>query len=605
MALSYHIPPFSRKPKLWYTYRMAKKRTDLKIPYGVSDFRTIRNEGLYYVDKTEYLAQMEARDRFIFFVRPRRFGKSLFISMLENYYDLNRKKEFKKLFGDLWIGSHPTENANRFMTLKLDFSKVGGTGKALERAFEEHVGKQLDDMVSRYPSCFDADFRAAFTGQTATAKILDVVNKARREGIPLYLIIDEYDNFTNQMIRAVGVTDYRKITHGTGFYRNWFKKFKGDFDRIFMTGVSPVTMDDLTSGFNIATNLSLDADCNATLGFSEAEVLKMFSDFKGTGKFTCGDPAKIVSSIKPWYDGYCFAERKVDKESVFNSDMTLYYLKGLVETGEPPKNMVDANIKTDYEKLKTISDLQRIVFKMEPLEALPMTEQAVAKGGIQFPLVESFPAEDIIKPENFRSLFFYYGLLSMVDWKNGRPVFGVPNGCVEKQIYGYLRTRYFPPTKSFLDWDDAAFAFSYEGKWREFFELVAKNFKETTPIRGGIDGEVRLQGYFQCEMGHLPQFITCPEPEMSHGNCDFFLFPERTYYGDVPHSYIVEFKHVKAGAKKAELEAQRTEGIKQLKNYAKDKKVPALAKGTTLHLILVQYRGPAMSNCELVAEKKF
>ena len=293
------------------------------------------------------------------------------------------------------------------------------------------------------------------------------------------------------------------------------------------------------------------------------------------------------------------------KECVFNSDMTLYYLKSLVETGEPPKNMVDANIKTDYEKLKTISDLQRTVFKMEPLEALPMTEQAIAKGGIQFPLVESFPAEDIIKPENFRSLFFYYGLLSMVGWKNGRPVFGVPNGCVEKQIFGYLRTRYFPPAKSFLDWDDAAFAFAYEGKWREFFELVAKNFKETTPIRGGIDGEVRMQGYFQCEMGHLPQFITCPELEMSHGNCDFFLFPERTYYGDVPHSFIVEFKYLKKGAKKAELEAQRTEGIKQLKNYAKDKKVPALAKGTTLHLILVQYRGPAMSNCELVAEKKF
>ena len=135
---------------MWYTVRMAKKCTDLKIPYGVSDFRRLRKEGYYYVDKTEYLAQMEARDSFIFFVRPRRFGKSLFISMMESYYDLNQKKDFKKLFGDLWIGKHPTENANRFMTLKLDFSKVGGTGEALERAFEDHVGKQLDDMVLRY-----------------------------------------------------------------------------------------------------------------------------------------------------------------------------------------------------------------------------------------------------------------------------------------------------------------------------------------------------------------------------------------------------------------------------------------------------------------------
>ena len=581
---------------------MKTRRTDLKIPYGISDFRTIRNEGLYYVDKTRYLARMEERDRFIFFVRPRRFGKSLFLSMMESYYDLNQKKDFKKLFGGLWLGSHPTENANRFMVLKLDFSKVGGTGHSLEAAFEEHIGKQLDDMVSRYPSCYDAEFRASFFNQPASGKLADVVNKARRSDMPLYLIIDEYDNFTNQMIRATGVTDYREITHGAGFYRNWFKKFKGEFDRIFMTGVSPVTMDDLTSGFNIAANLTLEDDFNAALGFTEAEVLRMYRDFKGTGRFTKGDPAKIVASIKPWYDGYCFAEGLVGRESVFNSDMTLYHLKNLVATGEHPKNMVDVNIRTDYDKLKTISDLQRVVFKMDPVEALPMTEQTVTSGGVQFPLVDSFPAEAIIKPANFRSLFFYYGLLSMSGRNRGATVFSVPNACVEKQIYAYLRDRYYPPEKSFLDWDEAARGFAYDGKWREFFELVAKNFAETTPIRGGISGEVRLQGYFQCEMGHLPQFITRPELELSHGNCDFFLFPERTYFGDVPHSYIVEFKHSKAGAKKAELDAQREEGIDQLKRYAKDRMVPALAKGTTLHLLLVQYRGPKMVRCEQTAE---
>ena len=584
---------------------MKKRRTDLKIPYGVSDFKTIRNEGLYYVDKTRYLALMESRDRFIFFVRPRRFGKSLFISMMESYYDLNQKKDFKKLFGNLWIGKHPTENANRFMVLKLDFSKVGGTGKELQEAFEAHISDALEAFVRRYPSCYDKAFAAAFAARRTDSKFAAVVNEARAKDIPLYLIIDEYDNFTNQMIRATGVNDYRDITHGTGFYRNWFKKFKGEFDRIFMTGVSPVTLDDLTSGFNIATNLTLDSDYNAALGFSEAEVLQMYRDFKGTDKFTKGDPAEIVKSIKPWYDGYCFAEEKVGEECVFNSDMTLYHLKNLVAKGEPPKNMVDPNIKTDYDKLKTISDLQRVIFRMDPLEALPMTEQTVTSGGVQFALVESFPAEAIVKPENFNSLFFYYGLLSMEGWKAGRVVFGVPNACVEKQIYGFLRQQYFPPAKSWMHWDDVASAFAYDGEWREFFELVSKNFAETNPIRGGISGEVRLQGYFQCEMAHLPQFITCPELEMSHGNCDFFLFPERTYYGDVPHSYIVEFKHVKKGAKKAELDAQRKEGIAQLKCYAKDKKIPALAKGTTLHLILVQYRGPKMANCELVGEKKY
>ena len=584
---------------------MGKKVKIWKIPYGVSDFRTIRNEGLYYVDKTRYLAQMEERDRFIFFVRPRRFGKSLFISMMECYYDLNRKKDFKKLFGGLWLGSHPTRNANRFMTLKLDFSKVSGTGVELERAFDTHINSRLVEFADRYRARLGGVFARRFESLGVVERFDLIAARSRALGIPLYLIIDEYDNFTNQMIRASGVTDYREITHGAGFYRNWFKKFKGEFDRIFMTGVSPVTLDDLTSGFNIASNLSLDADCNAALGFTTEETVKIFSDFKGIGRFTQGDPAKIVESIKPWYDGYCFAEKKVGKECVFNSDMTLYYLKSLVDTGESPKNMIDANIKTDYDKLKTISDIQRTVFKIDPVEALPMTEQTVTSGGVQFPLVESFPAEAIIKPENFRSLFFYYGLLSMTGRKMGATVFSVPNACVEKQIYGYLRDRYFPPAKSFLEWDTAAQLFAYDGKWREFFELVAKNFEETTPIRGGISGEVRLQGYFQCEMGHLPQFITCPELEMSHGNCDFFLFPERTYYGDAPHSYIVEFKHLKKGAKKTEVDAQRKEGIAQLKAYAKDRKIPALAKGTTLHLLLVQYRGPKMVNCEQVSERQY
>ena len=584
---------------------MKRKRTDLKIPYGVSDFPTLRNEGLYYVDKTRYLAQMEERDRFVFFVRPRRFGKSLFISMMESYYDLNRKKDFKKLFGGLWLGSHPTGNANRFMVLKLDFSKVGGTGEALERAFKEHIGKQLEDMVSRYPDCFDAEFRARFWDQDAEGKLADVVNKSRRAGIPLYLIIDEYDNFTNQMIRATGVGDYRDITHGAGFYRNWFKKFKGDFDRIFMTGVSPVTMDDLTSGFNIAANLTLEADFNATLGFSEAEVLQMYRDFKGTGKFTKGDPAEIVNSIKPWYDGYCFAKKKIGEECVFNSDMTLYHLKTLVATGEPPENMLDANIKTDYEKLKTIADLQRTVLHIEGSNALPVTESLMLSGGVQFDLVESFPVESIIKPTNFKSLFFYYGLLSMTAKDCGEPVFGVPNACVEKQMCEYLRNAYFPPEHDWSEWEAAARGFAMRGEWRRFIGMVAADYEQSVPVRGSLGGEYRIQGFHQAEFGHVKYFLASPELELARGFCDFFLFPDRMRFPDVSHSYIVEFKHAKKGAKKAELDAQRKEGVAQLKRYAKDRKVPALAKGSTLHLILVQYRGTKMVNCELVAEKRY
>ncbi|MBR3086893.1 MAG: AAA family ATPase [Kiritimatiellae bacterium] len=577
-----------------------------RIPYGISDFRRIRNEGLYYVDKTEYLAKMEALDSFVFFVRPRRFGKSLFISMMESYYDLNQKKDFQKLFGGLWLGEHPTEYANRYMVLKLDFSKVGGkTNDELEKAFNEHVGKALDEIVARYPEILGKHLPDAFSSQTATAKFADVVSGSRLSGIPLYLIIDEYDNFTNQMIRATGVEDYRNITHGAGFYRNWFKKFKGDFDRIFMTGVSPVTMDDLTSGFNIASNLSQESEFNAMLGFSEAEVAKMFHDYKGVGRFTEGDPDEIVRSIRPWYDGYCFATKKIGKESVFNSDMALYYLKHLVATGEPPGNMVDGNIRTDYDKLKTITDIQRMIRAGSEEDVLDIVETLGGEGEIPFDLVDSFPAEQIVAPKNFKSLFFYYGIVTMSKRREGYSYFKVPNVCVRRQVLDHLRMLNFERGYPDMDeWARAASRMAYRGEWRPFFDLIAANFKKSGAVRDGKNCEARVQGYHQAEFAHLQFYLARPEMELSGGYSDFFLFPKREG-DDVPtHSYIVELKYSAADAPDSELAAKREQGIRQLREYAADPAVPTLAKDTTLRLVLLQWKFHDMVNCELVEERK-
>ncbi|MBR1837922.1 MAG: AAA family ATPase [Kiritimatiellae bacterium] len=582
-------------------------KDNLKIPYGVSDFRRIRNEGYYYVDKTEYLAKMEALDSFVFFVRPRRFGKSLFISMMESYYDLNRKKDFDKLFGGLWLGAHPTEYANRYMVLKLDFSKVGGkTNEELEKAFETHVGKALDEIVARYPEILAEHLPDSFASQTATEKFADVISGSRLSGIPLYLIIDEYDNFTNQMIRATGVEDYRNITHGAGFYRNWFKKFKGDFDRIFMTGVSPVTMDDLTSGFNIASNLSQESEFNAMLGFSEAEVAKMFRDYKGVGRFTEGDPDEIVRSIRPWYDGYCFATKMIGKESVFNSDMALYYLKHLVANGEPPENMVDGNIRTDYDKLKTITDIQRMIRAGSEEDVLDIVETLGGEGEIPFDLVDSFPAEQIVAPKNFKSLFFYYGIVTMSKRREGYSYFKVPNVCVRRQVLDHLRMLNFERGYPDMDeWARAASRMAYRGEWRPFFDLVAINFKKSGAVRDGKNCEARVQGYHQAEFAHLQFYLARPEMELSGGYSDFFLFPKREG-DDVPtHSYIVELKYSAADAPDSELAAKREQGIRQLREYAADPSVPTLARDTTLRLVLLQWKFHDMVNCELVEEKQY
>ena len=378
---------------------------NLQIPYGVFNFKTIRTEGLYYVDKTGYIPFLENAGRFLFFVRPRRFGKSLMANMLRCYYDIAEKDNFDALFSGLEIARNPTKNRNRYQVLYMDFSLVNrGLGDTLQERFEKYIGGRLDDFMERYGNAYPDNDRERFAKANAAGKFNIISDVAKRLGLPLYLMLDEYDNFTNQMLRAEGNELYRSITHGEGFYREWFKSFKASFDRIYMTGVSPVTMDDLTSGFNIAANISQNPEFNSMLGFSEAECLRIYTDFKGVGRYTDGDPAAWVRSFKPWYDGYCFAEEKIGEESVFNSDMVLYHLSAVVRTGKAPKDMVDRNIKTDYDKLETIAAIQHRQFRARhgddavnenQEDVLPLTEELAAPGKIAFDLVESFPADKI------------------------------------------------------------------------------------------------------------------------------------------------------------------------------------------------------------------
>ena len=405
------------------------------------------------------------------------------------------------------------------------------------------------------------------------------------------------------MLRAEASSDCRDITHGQGFYREWFKAFKASFDRIFMTGVSPVTMDDLTSGFNIALNISQDPDFNAMLGFSEEDVLKLYTDFKGTGRYRSGEPADWVKSIKPWYDGYCFSKSKVGEECVFNSDMVLYHLSSLLDSGRAPENMVDVNIKTDYDKLQTIADIQRRMAGGSE-GVLPVTEEIASTGQISFDLVESFPADKISDVANFRSLFHYYGILSMAGREMGQTVFKVPNLCVQHQLFGYLRSAYLRENSP--DWSELeklAARFAYKGEWEPYLRRLAEDYAGTTPVRGGIQGEIRIQGYMQCEFGHLNFYLARPEMELACGFCDFALFPERCHYGDVAHSYIIELKFSAKDASDEELEGKRREALDQLAAYRADPFVPSLAKGTTLHQIVYQFKGTELVRAEQIAEE--
>jgi hypothetical protein len=282
-----------------------------QLPLGIADFARIARENYYYVDKTMFIPRLEMASSYLFIVRPRRFGKSLLLSMLKAYYDVNMKDKFDEWFGQLWIGSHPTQYRNSYAVLHLDFSQVTGTIDELSFRFNEYCCILLNGFGQEYEHLFYPGFaQDVCKERDANAKINFIGYKAKICHVPLYLIIDEYDNFTNTVLNQHGEDIYMGLTHGEGFYRDIFKLFKPNFERVLMIGVSPVTMDDLTSGYNIATNITADAAFNQMLGFSEDDVRQMFNYYKDAGWIT-GDVEAMIEEMKPWYDNYCFAKESL------------------------------------------------------------------------------------------------------------------------------------------------------------------------------------------------------------------------------------------------------------------------------------------------------
>ena len=310
-----------------------------RLPYGISDFKQLREENLYYVDKTMYLPVMEDTDHFLFLIRPRRFGKSIFLSMLRAYYDIKERENFQSLFEGLWIADHPTENRGRFQILYLDFSAVGGTSDVLEHNFEEYCCNALDFFARDYAQYYPAEFLGeVLTRKGYRNKLNFIRESAKRSGAQLYLIIDEYDNFTNTVLNEEGEAIYHGLTHASGFYRETFKLYKPTFSRILMMGVSPVTMDDLTSGFNIASNISTRKEFNMMLGLSEADVRQMIRYYQSVGRLDGHTEESLLAEMKPWYDGYCFSRSALSRDpKMFNCDMVLYYLNRVMQTGESPE----------------------------------------------------------------------------------------------------------------------------------------------------------------------------------------------------------------------------------------------------------------------------
>ena len=581
------------------------------VPYGVADFATVIEQNLYYVDKTMFIPELEKQPRNLFFIRPRRFGKSIFLSMLYSYYDCAQSHKFQSLFGNLWIGKHPTSLQGKYQVLFLDFSQITGNIDKLETKFNSYLSINLDAFVRQYSEYYQAEMEEILAQEDFEEKMELIFKAAKAHQYHLYLIIDEYDNFTNVILNERGEKVYHAITHADGFYRDVFKKFKGNFERIFMMGVSPVTLDDVTSGFNIGWNISIKPEFDEMLGFSTTDVVEMFTYYKEHGSIPAdSDIDAIVNDMKPWYDNYCFAKQALKKKTrMFNCDMVLYYLRNYMDAGCPPEEMIDPNTRTDYGKMKKLLQFDKLDGERKGIiRKIAEEEQIVTQ------LYESFSAYQIPKAEIFPSLLFYYGMLTIKGTRGSKLILGIPNNNVRKQYYGYLEEEY--QAKAYVNVNqltDYYYDMAYDGKWEEGLRFMADAYAKVSSVRDGIEAERNLQGFFMAYLNLNDYYITAPELELNHGYCDFFLLPDLTHYAS-QHSYILELKvlskkdfssivegeFTEDGKPMTKAEKQWREAVDQIHRYAEAPRVEALRQGTKLHLIIMQFEGWELKRMEEV-----
>ena len=581
------------------------------LPYGVADFVTVIEQNLYYVDKTMFIPELEKQPRNLFFIRPRRFGKSIFLSMLYSYYDCTQSHKFQSLFGNLWIGQHPTPLQGKYQVLFLDFSQITGNIDKLETKFNSYLSINLDAFVRQYSEYYQAEMEEILAQEDFEEKMELIFKAAKAHQYHLYLIIDEYDNFTNVILNERGEKIYPAITHADGFYRDVFKKFKGNFERIFMMGVSPVTLDDVTSGFNIGWNISIKPEFDEMLGFSTTDVVEMFTYYKEHGSIPAdSDIDAIVNNMKPWYDNYCFAKQALKKKTrMFNCDMVLYYLRNYMDAGCPPEEMIDPNTRTDYGKMKKLLQFDKLDGERKGIiRKIAEEEQIVTQ------LYESFSAYQIPKAEIFPSLLFYYGMLTIKGTRGSKLILGIPNNNVRKQYYGYLEEEY--QAKAYVDVNqltDYYYDMAYDGKWEEGLRFMADAYAKVSSVRDGIEAERNLQGFFMAYLNLNNYYVTAPELELNHGYCDFFLLPDLTHYAS-QHSYILELKvlskkdfsaivegeFTEDGKPMTKAEKQWREAVDQIHRYAEAPRVEALRQGTKLHLIIMQFEGWELKRMEEV-----
>ncbi len=570
------------------------------IPYGIADFVSLRNRNAYYVDKTPYIEKLE-QTSYVLFLRPRRYGKSLFVNMLAAYYDVAYANNFNTLFGDLYIGQHPTPEQGKYLILKITFSDVHATKNGVQDSFNDVVFQAIRSFVNKYSPLLPAHAIQEINDcngmcDTALRRLKNLVSQTNKQ---LYIMLDEYDNFANTLLES-DETTYLAVMHSDGFIRYFYNILKNcvsDNDsavaRIFITGVSPLMLSDVTSGFNIADNISVSPSFNEMIGFTEDDVLQMLTYYHDATNLFSHTPSQLIEIIKPYYNNNCFsylsAERNTRK--MYNPDMVLYFLKEYLRNeGTLPQNMIDDNISTDFNKIQKLIRYEKTFStRNKILQEIMLSEQYDCS---QFKT--SFNLQDITNPDNLVSLLFYMGLLSYGKNSHDEVQFIIPNIVIRQQYFSYLKKSYdeylgwtIDPNEQTTLWRN----FAYHGEWQPLIQRIAKTLSDNSSARDfDTYGESFVRGFIVSQLCCTNNFLAQTEQPLAHGYIDIILRPIAPQY---KHALLIELKYCRLHAPEQDADAKLAEAITQLQQYASDATLTkeATKKGWTLHPIALVFRG--------------
>ena len=531
---------------------------NLKMPYGISNYEKMVNDGYYYVDKTQYIEKLEELpETNIMFLRPRKFGKTLFTSVLENYYDKNKIDEFENLFKNTYIGKNPTSLKNSYSILRFNFSGIDtSTEEATIKGFRREVASSIEVFINKYNLNFYVN------KEDEAENILDNLFKAfyiQKPQDRIYVIIDEYDHFANELL-GFYPERFKVLVSKNGKVRKWYEILKKGtetiVDRIFITGVAPITLDSLTSGFNIGTDITQEEEFNEMMGFTNEELKKLMND----KKISKEEQEKIMPIMKENYDGYKFCLKA--KNQIYNSNMCLYFLSRYIRLREIPNDLVDVNIASDYSKVGKMLNLCKGENRLEILKKTVQGEPIINTIVKKFNPAIEFTENDMI------SMLYYLGYLTISGELVGIPELTIPNK-VMKEIYADYFMQIMDKEAEFrIDSranQEILIQLAREGRIDKIVEIL-KIYLNNLSNRDLIKfDEKYIKLIFYCIAMNIKAYSTKSEMEVNRNYPDILLVPRDSSKGY--KAVMVEFKYLKKG-ETGKLEEKQKEAREQIERYS-------------------------------------